>query len=116
MAITIAANSCRGLASVSLAAPTPDAVSGIDAVFGAVQQVMDTLSRLLQHSDGKVVDGAVDCLARIVEWGCKQESRLESLIQSSLLQIIVSNIATTPSIALVKILCNISAGLASFNT
>ncbi|KAJ3041873.1 Ubiquitin fusion degradation protein 4 [Rhizophlyctis rosea] len=137
-AITTAANACTGLASVArgsvpglnssptIAAPDQDrAKKGTEQVNNAVKEVLPTLERLLSNADQKIVEQAVTCLFRIVEWCWKTESTLESLITVSLLQTIVSMVnpnnissgsaASNASVftKLVKTLANVAKGSAT---
>ncbi|TPX62066.1 hypothetical protein PhCBS80983_g00610 [Powellomyces hirtus] len=100
-AVTIAANACQGLNTVSSgarryemgkAAASGAAESENDDVFNKVKEVIPTLERLLGYSDTKLVEQTVRALDRIVDWAWKDQPKLESIITPGLLQTIVGAI------------------------
>ncbi|KAJ3055098.1 Ubiquitin fusion degradation protein 4 [Rhizophlyctis rosea] len=138
-AIAIAANACLGLGSVargivpgltssSLLAGPPDQdriKRGTEKVISEVKNVLPTLEGMLANSDQKIVEQAVNCVSRIVDWCWKTESNLESLIRVPLLKTIVSivnpNNLTSGSSStyvytkLVKTLANVAKGSAALS-
>ncbi|TPX66631.1 hypothetical protein SpCBS45565_g04341 [Spizellomyces sp. 'palustris'] len=148
-AVTIAANACRGLNSVSMGGgitsramggessassddPSANSDAGpqsVEQVFGMVKEVMPILERLLVYSDQKLVEQAVRCLGRIVDWCWKYEDKLESLVTPSLLKTVIGLINPTGTASsgpvasnphmftqLVKLVANVSKGSARLGT
>ncbi|KNC98468.1 uncharacterized protein SPPG_06169 [Spizellomyces punctatus DAOM BR117] len=144
-ALTIAANACRGLNSVSMGGGITSRIMGgdssassansdtgpqtVEQVFGMVKEVMPILERLLVYSDQKLVEQAVRCLGRIVDWCWKYEDKLENLVTPSLLKTVIGLINPTGTASsgpvasnphmftqLVKLVANVSKGSARLGT
>ncbi|KAJ3090034.1 Ubiquitin fusion degradation protein 4 [Quaeritorhiza haematococci] len=105
-AVTIAANAARGLGSVSMGLGTgsgsteKDKTSqSNDQAFGMAKEVMPILERLLSYADQRLVEQTVRCLGRIIEWYCRSEDNIESLVSTSLLRTVIGLIDYGPAAA-----------------
>ncbi|KAJ3220520.1 Ubiquitin fusion degradation protein 4 [Clydaea vesicula] len=115
-AISIAANACKGLPSVVSGVSSPDdAVNGLEQVFKTCKEIIPILEGLLKHSDQKLSEQTVRCLSRMIDWCATHEKKLEELIPSSLLEILIQliNVEDSSSLTfiytdLVKILVNVA--------
>ncbi|KAL7775546.1 hypothetical protein CFE70_009389 [Pyrenophora teres f. teres 0-1] len=74
VAVTTAANCCRNIPEDS---------------FPVVRDVMPILENILNNNDQKVVEQGCICVSRIVQSFKQQESRLEELVSTNLLQAIL---------------------------
>ncbi|KAI9205551.1 uncharacterized protein BJ171DRAFT_423045, partial [Polychytrium aggregatum] len=75
-AVTIAANACREPS-------TPD------QIYSMIRDVMPIVERLLAYSDHKLVEQVAKMLGRIVDWCWRQGDKLEGLVSSTLLKVLV---------------------------
>ncbi|KAJ3099309.1 Ubiquitin fusion degradation protein 4 [Phlyctochytrium planicorne] len=92
--MTIVANACRGLSSISPitadgSSPTRNSISNVVAT---VKEIIPTLERLLTYSDERLLDQAVKSVIRIVEWCWRSERVLEQMCTASLLDAVLSRV------------------------
>ncbi|KAJ1555410.1 Ubiquitin fusion degradation protein 4 [Nowakowskiella sp. JEL0078] len=120
--VTIAANLCHGLNGFTRERlrNTGEEITP-QRTFEMVKEAMTILEGLLQNGDPKILEQTVRSISYIVEWVCKSEDKLQTLITSSLLRSIIEVILPAPTkpvaspfvfTQLVKVLATVSRGSA----
>ncbi|KAJ3356255.1 Ubiquitin fusion degradation protein 4, partial [Kappamyces sp. JEL0680] len=92
-AVSIVANTCRSLpAFPTLNAQSSRAAEASQQALDKVMTVIDTIVRLVEYSDPKIVDNAAKSLQRIAEWSSRSPEKMQALFKKQHLETLANRI------------------------